>query len=47
MNNGTYLESFIDAHLPTDFCVGVAGYPEKHFEAPKPDMGYFKLKKKS
>ncbi|MEX0773734.1 MAG: methylenetetrahydrofolate reductase [Balneolales bacterium] len=33
MNEGHYLERLIDAE-PTDFCVGVGGYPEKHFEAP-------------
>ncbi len=34
MNNGKYLEeSLLDAK-PTNFCIGVGGYPEKHFEAP-------------
>jgi len=34
MNSGQYLEeSLLDAK-PTNFCVGVGGYPEKHFEAP-------------
>ncbi len=38
MNQGRYLEgeTLIDAE-PSNFCVGVAGYPEKHFEAPNLD----------
>jgi methylenetetrahydrofolate reductase (NADPH) len=33
MNRGAYLEDLLEA-TPTDFCVGVAAYPEKHVEAP-------------
>jgi methylenetetrahydrofolate reductase (NADPH) len=33
MNHGHYLED-LDNAVPTDFCIGVAGYPEKHYEAP-------------
>ena len=33
MNRGQYQEPFLNAHA-TNFCVGVAGYPEKHFKAP-------------
>jgi methylenetetrahydrofolate reductase (NADPH) len=33
MNRGTYLEPLLEA-TPTDFCIGVAAYPEKHVEAP-------------
>ena len=45
MNKGIYLEDLLDAY-PTDFCVGAAGYPEKHFEAPNlvSDIGWVKRK---
>jgi len=33
MNQGRYLEDLADPY-PTEFCIGAAGYPEKHFEAP-------------
>ncbi|MDA0685039.1 MAG: methylenetetrahydrofolate reductase [Bacteroidetes bacterium] len=45
MNAGHYLEELIDA-APTDFCVGVAGYPEKHFEAPNITWDVLNLKRK-
>ncbi|MEX2455702.1 MAG: methylenetetrahydrofolate reductase [Balneolaceae bacterium] len=45
MNSGEYLEDLINAE-PTDFCVGVAGYPEKHFEAPNLDWDVKRLKQK-
>ncbi|MFT5141710.1 MAG: methylenetetrahydrofolate reductase (NADPH) [Rhodothermales bacterium] len=45
MNAGNYLEEMIDA-APTDFCVGVAGYPEKHFEAPNLTRDVLSLKRK-
>lgn len=32
MNHGKYLMDDVSLE-PTDFCIGVAGYPEKHFEA--------------
>ncbi|MEX0945668.1 MAG: methylenetetrahydrofolate reductase [Balneolaceae bacterium] len=45
MNKGEYLENIVNA-VPTDFCVGVAGYPEKHFEAPNLDWDIKRLKNK-
>ncbi len=46
MNNGRYLEdSLLDAYS-MDFCIGIGGYPEKHFEAPslKTDIANTKQK---
>ncbi len=45
MNEGRYLEELADA-APTDFCVGVGGYPEKHFEAPNLTWDILRLKRK-
>jgi methylenetetrahydrofolate reductase (NADPH) len=46
MNNGIYLEEDLQGGVKTKFCIGVAGYPEKHFEAPNiaTDMGYLQRK---
>jgi len=46
MNNGIYLEEDLKNPVKTNFCAGVAGYPEKHFECPnmKTDLAYLKQK---
>ncbi len=37
MNAGKYLDPNIEKGSKMDFCIGIAGYPEKHFEAPNMD----------
>jgi methylenetetrahydrofolate reductase (NADPH) len=46
MNEGRYLDADIIKGEKTDFCIGVAGYPEKHFESPNldTDLKFTKMK---
>ncbi|MEN9525212.1 MAG: methylenetetrahydrofolate reductase [Bacteroidota bacterium] len=46
LNDGIYLEEDLRESHKTGFCIGVAGYPEKHFEAPNMDTDMQYLKKK-
>jgi methylenetetrahydrofolate reductase (NADPH) len=46
MNRGRYLEADLLDAEPTRFCIGVGGYPEKHFEAPNLHLDVRHVKEK-
>ena len=46
LNCGKYLHDVIESDHKTDFCIGVAGYPEKHIEAPSLQTDLRRLKEK-
>jgi methylenetetrahydrofolate reductase (NADPH) len=46
MNRGKYLEDTLENAEPANFCIGVAGYPEKHFESPNRQVDIENMKRK-
>ena len=46
LNSGRYLHGVIETNDKADFCIGVAGYPEKHLESPSLQTDLKRLKEK-
>ena len=46
LNDGKYLHDLLDVDNKSDFCIGVAGYPEKHLESPSLQSDLRRLKEK-
>ena len=46
LNDGKYLHDLLDVDNKSDFCIGVAGYPEKHLESPSLQSDLKRLKEK-